>query len=509
MGFINDAAREIHLKFVYYGPGLSGKTTFMQFIYNHLGPDRRGQMLSVQTETDRTLFFDFLPVYGNSYQGYKVRYHLYSVPGQVFYSETRRLLLKGVDGIIFVCDSQRNMMFANIESLKELTQNLVDLCLSLDKIPIVFCFNKRDLPVGQIMDETEMNAVVNPDGRIPCYQTVAIAGRNAFDSLSKLSDMAMVAVKKKVDGVRIEAGSELAPATYVSPSEPALMSLDFTTHYAFTGIWNPIRFRLTGTGKTDQCPVYVQFGVETGTGLEMRSMQAEHLFEIVPDGGHAGAVLWVKPLSDGPKALKYSIRQREIKSSSMYIEKAFLLKAQTLRTQIPTDYGQRVLRSLMFIDIVKSTNLWADKHRAIMMMENLKLVISSIAGQYAKINKAVGDAYVLYAESPTYAIFIAKAIKRYLEQLSQQHEEHDLSVRFGLDVGEVALHELNLQTDKELFGVNVSFAARLCGKADPGEIAVSELVYHMVAVEMKGHIDFIRSMAHFDGFGEKDYYCVV
>src|SRR5574339_989807 len=146
MSFINYSSREINCKIVYYGPGLCGKTTNLQHIYAKTNPELKGKMISLATETERTLFFDFLPLALGQIRGFKTRFHLYTVPGQVFYDASRKLILKGVDGVVFVADSQEERMDANIESLYNLRTNLAEQGYSLDKIPLVMQWNKRDLP---------------------------------------------------------------------------------------------------------------------------------------------------------------------------------------------------------------------------------------------------------------------------------------------------------------------------------------------------------------------------
>ncbi len=158
MTFINYASREINCKIVYYGPGLGGKTTNLQYVYDKTAPSAKGKMISLATETDRTLFFDFLPLELGSVRGFKTRFHLYTVPGQVFYDASRKLILKGVDGIIFVADSQVERMDANIESVNNLEQNLKLQGYDLMKIPYTLQLNKRDLPnIASVDDMKRVN----------------------------------------------------------------------------------------------------------------------------------------------------------------------------------------------------------------------------------------------------------------------------------------------------------------------------------------------------------------
>src|SRR5262245_28586071 len=153
MSFINYSHREINCKLVYYGPGLCGKTTNLQYIYSKTNPEARGKMISLATETDRTLFFDFLPLSLGDIRGFKVRFHLYTVPGQVFYDASRKLILKGVDGVCFVADSQSERLDANLESMENLRVNLNEQGYELERIPYVIQYNKRDLPTASTIEE--------------------------------------------------------------------------------------------------------------------------------------------------------------------------------------------------------------------------------------------------------------------------------------------------------------------------------------------------------------------
>src|SRR5688572_5383223 len=159
MVFFNYSTMQMAAKVVYYGPGLGGKTTNLQHIYGHTSSDSRGEMVSLETETDRTLFFDLLPIDVGQIGGFNTRIQLYTVPGQVFYNTTRKLVLKGVDGVVFVADSQRPMLQANIESFRNLEDNLAEMGLSLDDLPVVLQFNKRDLP--EVLSVEEMNQALN------------------------------------------------------------------------------------------------------------------------------------------------------------------------------------------------------------------------------------------------------------------------------------------------------------------------------------------------------------
>lgn len=188
MALLNYAKRELNAKIVYYGPGLCGKTTNIKYIYSKLHPDGRGKLLSLATQTDRTLFFDFLPVELGEIKGFKTRFHLYTVPGQVFYNSTRKLVLKGVDGIIFVADSQRDMLDANLESLQNLRDNLAEHGLRLEDVPYVIQCNKRDLP--DVLPLEEMDRALN-GGRVPLFAGSAVEGKGVFPTLTTVSKMVL------------------------------------------------------------------------------------------------------------------------------------------------------------------------------------------------------------------------------------------------------------------------------------------------------------------------------
>lgn len=193
MSFINYASREINCKIVYYGPGLCGKTTNLQFIYQKTAPDAKGKMISLATETERTLFFDFLPLSLGEIRGFKTRFHLYTVPGQVFYDASRKLILKGVDGVVFVADSQEERIDANIESLENLRINLKEQGYDLDKLPYIIQYNKRDLPGTMSVEELRLE--LNPTN-IPEFEACATTGEGVFETLKAVAKLILIDLKK-------------------------------------------------------------------------------------------------------------------------------------------------------------------------------------------------------------------------------------------------------------------------------------------------------------------------
>ena len=221
MSMINYASREINCKLVYYGPGLGGKTTNLEFVYNKVAPNSRGKLISLATETERTLFFDFLPVDLGTIRGFKTRFHLYTVPGQVYYNASRKLILKGVDGVVFVADSQIERMEANIESMQNLYDNMAAYGYDLTRMPFIVQYNKRDLPNAapvaelqemlnpgwEVADAARMRPLADPfrpgellvtqlpSGewveRAPYFEAVGVTGDGVFDTLKAVSKLVL------------------------------------------------------------------------------------------------------------------------------------------------------------------------------------------------------------------------------------------------------------------------------------------------------------------------------
>lgn len=195
MALINRATREISCKIVYYGPGLGGKTTNLRYIYDRMNPETKGQLISLATELDRTLFFDFMPLDLGSIQGYKTKFHLYTVPGQVFYNASRKLVLRGVDGVVFVADSQTECLEATLESFKNLGENLAEMSLSLETVPLVIQYNKRDLP--NIVPVDDLQSRLNPQNRFPWFESVACQGYGVMETLKQIAKMVLATVGRK------------------------------------------------------------------------------------------------------------------------------------------------------------------------------------------------------------------------------------------------------------------------------------------------------------------------
>jgi len=196
MSLVNHSTKEITAKIVYYGPGRCGKTTNLQYVFSRLPEERRGKIVSLATEKDRTLFFDFLPLDVGPISGFQTRFQLYTVPGQVYYNATRRLVLQGADGVVFVADSQRSLMDENRESLDNLRENLSSWGMTLEELPLVFQFNKRDLP--DIALSSELARLLDVGSR-PAFEGVAVQGRGVLDTLRAIGFMVM----QRLAGVEI------------------------------------------------------------------------------------------------------------------------------------------------------------------------------------------------------------------------------------------------------------------------------------------------------------------
>lgn len=232
MALLNHAKKELSAKIVYYGPGLSGKTTNLEWIHRKLAPDKRGKLISLETKTDRTLFFDFLPVQIGEISGFRTRFNVYTVPGQIFYNETRRMVLKGVDGIVFVADSQKEMANENLENLKNLAENLRSIGKELAKVPLVIQFNKRDLK--NILSVEEMNRLLNAPG-LPFFEAVAVKGEGVLTTLTRVTRVVADHLQQTLfaaSGANAPAGrsdpvprpetrNEPSPAIFESPARPS------------------------------------------------------------------------------------------------------------------------------------------------------------------------------------------------------------------------------------------------------------------------------------------------
>jgi signal recognition particle receptor subunit beta len=194
MAFVDFSAREIHCKIVYYGPGLCGKTKNLQFLHERTSPSRRGQLISLATPNERTLFFDFLPLDVGSLRGFQTRLHLYTVPGQVFYDAARRAILRGVDGIVFVADSQEARLAANVESIRNLEKNLREQGYEIAEIPYVLQLNKRDLPSAMPAAELSRRLAIKGE---PTLEATAATGAGVFETLKSIARLVLLDLRKR------------------------------------------------------------------------------------------------------------------------------------------------------------------------------------------------------------------------------------------------------------------------------------------------------------------------
>src|SRR5688572_12767405 len=225
MVFFNYATMQMAAKIVYYGPGLCGKTTNLHYIYAKTSPQSRGEMVSLETETDRTLFFDLLPIDVGVIGGFKTRLQLYTIPGQVFYNTTRKLVLKGVDGLVFVADSQTPMLQANVESIKNLRDNLAEIGLNLDDIPMILQMNKRDLPT--VAPVETLRQMLDPDGKYEYVESSAVSGQGVFETLKLISKLTLRLLRRRMmgDDAARAAAAARKPVFQVHGDPPAVPRL--------------------------------------------------------------------------------------------------------------------------------------------------------------------------------------------------------------------------------------------------------------------------------------------
>ncbi len=280
MALVNHTTREINAKIVYYGPGLCGKTTNIHLIYHRIAPTQRGKLISLATETDRTLFFDFLPVELGTIKNYRVRFHLYTVPGQVFYNATRKLVLKGADGVIFVADSQRAMLDANQESLANLRDNFSDMGVDIADFPVAIQYNKRDLP--DILTVDELNAALNPR-QVPAFEAVATTGEGVLKTFTAISKLVLQDMQKyperhnftlsDIGGGKAEREPVVAEPVPEPPSEEAPMA-DARSDVAALeqAVDAGMRVHL-GTPSMEDRQIILPFDVVTGEGEEQFEMR--------------------------------------------------------------------------------------------------------------------------------------------------------------------------------------------------------------------------------------------
>lgn len=306
MALVNHTTREINAKIVYYGPGLCGKTTNIHFIFHRIAPTQRGKLISLATEADRTLFFDFLPVELGSIKGYSVRFHLYTVPGQVFYNTTRKLVLKGADGVIFVADSQRAMLDANLESISNLRDNFSEQGVNLDNFPMVIQYNKRDLP--DILSVDELEAAMNPL-RLPAYEAVAKSGEGVLKTFTAISKLVLQDMQKNPDRHSVTLGDiaiktseqpaaeQLKPARSAEPSMPGAPMAEAKPEMAALekAVEKGMRVDL-GKPVLEDGQIVLPFGIRTQEGGEQYQLRVtinmnappSKRFKVVLRGGRKG-----------------------------------------------------------------------------------------------------------------------------------------------------------------------------------------------------------------------------
>ena len=252
MAIFNYQKREIGAKIVYYGPALCGKTTNVQYIHLKLNPKQRGELVSLATDSDRTLFFDFLPIELENIGGFKTRFHIYTVPGQVYYNSTRKAVLTGVDGIIFVADSQRSMTRENIESFQNLKENLQYYNRNLENVPLIIQYNKRDMP--DVLSIEELNKQLNP-ASLPFFESVAVNGTGVLPTLTSCCKMVLQNLKQKSSAA--SRAKQVQPSSAPAPSPPPFSSSPLKTesHTVETGQQPEIQAPRISLTREEESPV--------------------------------------------------------------------------------------------------------------------------------------------------------------------------------------------------------------------------------------------------------------
>lgn len=268
MVFFNYATMQMAAKIVYYGPGLCGKTTNLHHIYGRTAPDSRGEMVSLETETDRTLFFDLLPLDVGVISGFKTRVQLYTVPGQVFYNTTRKLVLKGVDGVVFVADSQRAMKEANLESFSNLRVNLAEIGLNLEDLPLALQYNKRDL--SSILSVEELEADLNREGAHESYEASAVLGQGVFETLKAISRLTLRSLKKRMLGDDRGASK----STVAVPSPPPVRETPFEPTGAQPFASRQAPAPPPPVSPPEEVPSEIEFEYENAAGAELHAPAA-------------------------------------------------------------------------------------------------------------------------------------------------------------------------------------------------------------------------------------------
>lgn len=333
MVFFNYATMQMAAKIVYYGPGLCGKTTNLHCIYGKTSPQSRGEMVSLETETDRTLFFDLLPIDVGVIGGFKTRLQLYTIPGQVFYNTTRKLVLKGVDGIVFVADSQKRMVDANVESFKNLRENLSEIDLDLDKLPLVIQLNKRDLP--NVADTKTLLDALDPEGTYEYVEASAVTGQGVFETLKLISKLTLRTLRKRMSGeepkstLSVRSSSTPGPATPVStpdsrparlrPADPAKPSA-------------PLIPAIHPASTRPQSPVAAASALSHSSELQVAEVEVprtageEPLFEDTDSGQLASVgsdLIATAPIASAPVPMKSDAEnERPLKKSSRGLDLA-------------------------------------------------------------------------------------------------------------------------------------------------------------------------------------------
>lgn len=470
MAIIEHNTGTVHFKIVYHGPGLSGKTSHISYIYYKTNPQCKGKMISLATETERTLFFDFLPIYLGKIRGYQIRYNLYSVPGQVFYHEPGRMVLRGADGVVFVADSQEERMEANIESLQMLNNQLLSHGISPDSIPMVFSYNKRDLP--NAVPVNELNKTLNSGDRYIYHPTTAVTGDGVFDTLKDMAKEILRSFKGQTKSFTLDdrMSIDVSSRRQKIPSKPAFdtnIQVNLDAQTVFSGEWNLINFNILREGNRDD-EILVQISCKDS---ELVTYQSNNSFKISAGESQLQDYLWVKPGLSKVVSLEYTVGSVSLPQEVPVIE-GFEFE-ETMKV------GDVELVTIMLIDVEGSTDIWKNHPDAVLIMENLKHIVATCINPKGKINKSIGDAFSVTFSSASEAVIASKLIMETVERRNYILDKKAVRIKIGIDTGEVLLKDMKIQNEPEVFGKCVIRATRLCDVAKGGEIFLSARTFSL------------------------------
>jgi mutual gliding-motility protein MglA len=468
MAFVNHAKRSITFKLVYDGPGLSGKTTHMQYLYNHAERSTKGEFISIATEADRTLFFDFFPLTIGEVRGYRVNFHLYAVPGQVFYRSTRAMLLRGVDAVVQVMDAQPERMEANIEAIRNYWHLLEELGIEAESVPMVYSFNKLDLPGAYTA--LEMASILNEEGRYPAFPTVAPVGDGVIECFRSIAQAALRDFVRRNGELLVSANLKVEKTAAVSP--PATETTGILVAFdgpstLFKGEWNPVRFRVQVQGER-LSPVVVSFFADAD--YELQSLQLENTFLVPEAVAERSGVVWVRPRDNERIQLEYRIGN---------VARAHPIPVTGDQFAVPGGIGETLIAVTMFVDIELGSGELSNRRIADMLAANLRLLVITAIGGAGKVYESLGESFMVIFPSASVAIVSARKLMTLVMERGAIHGDLHFGIKAGLDIRELPLRAWEEKWGG-LFGTKITDAWRLCAEARSGEIIASRTLIEVL-----------------------------